>query len=759
MGRITVFTAEDVHSEIVKNELKRMSLPYTEISVIDFPLRRSDLKALTNKTSIPQIFFNTRHVGGVSATLEALQRWKKPSNISTSTSTKNSLSNNGTSFFSATSAPFQLYQAEIESMPDPTSKKLEPTPPRSSAEQQDSDTKRVLRPSIGLPDGTTTTVRNIMEKLKNTLPQGKHTYKSTIYMNTFTGKQAVETFQEHMAISQDRAIVFTQNLLDASILEHVRADELKNSNFHNSDKEVYCLQCYRHPRILNSYRIWNEQPARVPNAVDLVARLDNMLTIMERGSLNEHGKIDHDHLIYSTNFPQLDEAVCELQKVDLVNLRETERKAFAINLFRFMLRYAFIKKGMPANEAEHKTFMKNMQFYVGCNLFSLQEWLDGILRANTPVNSSKKEPFGRLDARRKYALKHRDYKIHFALYAGCCLNSTCSLPFRQFSSDNLEAELDEAARAYCDDESFVAVNVNENPMSVRLSKIFCRYRSDFPGKNDATLLEIICAYAEGYKKVDMKKIVSAIKSIEISYKNDSWDMNSCNWPVHRKDQIQSKVKKGIIARVTRRFVPPKNPQNERIRLQSLRNLNLLDTFSEERFDCITRMVKEAFDVPIVLISLVDENRQWFKSTQWACPLAVPTETGRDISFCGHAINNGDNDILLIKNALEDDRFADNPLVTGPVSIRFYAGYALSVPSVDGGPNVNIGTLCLIDQKPRDLSDSQLEQLRHFGGMVEHEITRRDRESSHPTTSVPSPVMQRKALHRANSDTSLESASS
>jgi len=322
MGRITVFTAEDIHSEIVKNELKRLSLPYTEISVIDFPLRRSDLKALANKTSIPQIFFNTRHVGGVSETLKALRRWKKPSN-----SIKNSLTNKGTSSSAATPTPFQLYQAEIESMPDPTSNKLEPTPPRPSGEPQDSDTKRVLRASIELPDGTKTTVGNIMEKLRNTLPQEEHSYKNTIYMNTFTGKQAVETFQQHMAISQDKAIVFAQNLLSASIMEHVRADDLNNSTFHNSDKEVYCLQCYRYPRILNSYRIWNEKPARVPNAIDLLAQLDKMLTIIERASLNEQGKIDYDHLVGSTNYPQLDEAVSELQN-NFRKERKTDNKNF-----------------------------------------------------------------------------------------------------------------------------------------------------------------------------------------------------------------------------------------------------------------------------------------------------------------------------------------------------------------------------------------------------------------------------------------------
>jgi len=186
---------------------------------------------------------------------------------------------------------------------------------------------------------------------------------------------------------------------------------------------------------------------------------------------------------------------------------------------------------------------------------------------------------------------------------------------------------------------------------------------------------------------------------------------------------------GLLARVVRRFQPPKNPDNERLRLETLRNLNILDTLQEERFDCITRMVQETFYVPMVFISLVDENRQWFKSSQWACgltPASAPSEADRETSFCGHAINNGHDDILLIPNALDDDRFAENPVVTGPMGVRFYAGYALSVPSVDGiSPPVNIGTLCIVDQKPRDLTDEQLDQLRTYGAMVQREILRWD----------------------------------
>ena len=117
-----------------------------------------------------------------------------------------------------------------------------------------------------------------------------------------------------------------------------------------------------------------------------------------------------------------------------------------------------------------------------------------------------------------------------------------------------------------------------------------------------------------------------------------------------------------------------------------------------------------FGVSIALVSLVDEDRQWFKSRQG---LEAP-ETGRDISFCGHAILGGD--IFEIPDARADPRFADNPLVTGEPQIRFYAGAPLATSE-----GYRIGTLCLIDGQPRQLSEDERRSLRDLADAVEAEI--------------------------------------
>ncbi len=157
---------------------------------------------------------------------------------------------------------------------------------------------------------------------------------------------------------------------------------------------------------------------------------------------------------------------------------------------------------------------------------------------------------------------------------------------------------------------------------------------------------------------------------------------------------------------------PDIPANEAERLAALHALKVLDTPAEARFDRITRVAQRHFDVPIALVSLVDEGRQWFKS----CQGLDATETSRDISFCGHAILN--DAILIVPDATEDPRFADNPLVTGSPNIRFYAGTPLHAP---GGERV--GTLCVIDTQRRAFGAGDIAMLRDLADCVEEELAR------------------------------------
>lgn len=155
------------------------------------------------------------------------------------------------------------------------------------------------------------------------------------------------------------------------------------------------------------------------------------------------------------------------------------------------------------------------------------------------------------------------------------------------------------------------------------------------------------------------------------------------------------------------LLEPAVPLNEASRLATLRGLDILDTPPEERFDRLTRLAQHLLNVPIAVVSLVDSNRQWFKS----CQGLDASETPRSISFCGHAIL--DDQLFVIPDALLDPRFADNPLVAGAPYIRFYAGQPLK--AINGS---RLGTLCVIDRKPHQLTQEERDSLRDMAWLVE-----------------------------------------
>ena len=155
------------------------------------------------------------------------------------------------------------------------------------------------------------------------------------------------------------------------------------------------------------------------------------------------------------------------------------------------------------------------------------------------------------------------------------------------------------------------------------------------------------------------------------------------------------------------MIQPEDHSKEKERLASLESYSILDTLPEEEYDNLTAIAAEICGTPISLVSLLDNKRQWFKSHHGI----DASETPKEYAFCAHAINS-EEDILIVQDSRTDERFHDNPLVTGDPRVIFYAGIPLSTEN-----GLPLGTLCVIDHKPKLLSQSQIASLKALAKQV------------------------------------------
>jgi len=410
----------------------------------------------------------------------------------------------------------ERYNKEIRDQPDPTGPRLEvpttppvveqPAPPRPDEK------------SVTIPGGTKATVLEITEKLKSILPKATLKHKLTKYKNCCTGTQVVETLVQAYRMTEGDAVSFGKQLQQQQILRHVVSDD--DNAFDKTDALYFRLQCYHEPAVLNSYRVWTERVD--PDSMALVKRLKSMLGKVE-STVTCAGSVDYAE---AKNVPEayaaFEEAVCELQKVDMAAMDDKTRMAFGINVYNLMIKYAFMKVGIGSTNLSRYAFFGGVQMNIGGFLLSFNDLENGVLRSNRKPPYSLSVPFGKADPRLPLAVKEADCRIHFALNCGA---KSCP-PVKFFSVEALEEELRIVAMAFCEQDDNLRVDAENR--TLHLTMILNWYRVDF-AENNAGLPAKVVTFLRGEKQESLQKLIDDGGKIKVEFNEYDWSTNASNF--------------------------------------------------------------------------------------------------------------------------------------------------------------------------------------------------------------------------------------
>lgn len=491
---------------------------------------------LADRLTVPQVFFNDQHVGGADETLAVLAEWDGAD---------------------GGGGALAQYQTLVADFPDPTDPRLQlpttepvepapPPPPRPDAH------------CLVLPDGVTeASVLAVTETLKRLLqPVIRNNQRHlTVYKQSFTGQQAVGVLMTAYKIDAAKAVAFGRQLLRANLWHNVVVGGAGGGTAAAGDfvgtggTALYRLQCHHTPSVLNSYRSWTE---RVDPDIDgLGRRLSSLLAAVLAAATNPAtGTVDYKRALSaaataagampdaaSSPSPSplavFDEAVCELQRVDMFGMDEATRTAYAINVYNLMIQYAMVKVGVGTTTAARGRFFAGVQIQLSNHLFSFQDLENGVLRGNRRPPYGLAVPFGRRDPRLPLAIggaslssPSPDCRVHFALNCGA---KSCP-PVQFYTAEALTDELRIVALAFCEQDDHVRIDAETATLHV--STIFYWYRVDFAPSN-ALLPAKVLEYLRGEKKALLQGLIDASsqakKAVTVKFLPYDWSIHASDY--------------------------------------------------------------------------------------------------------------------------------------------------------------------------------------------------------------------------------------
>jgi len=489
MGRVTVFVSDEcIDSQLVRKLLLKYAIPFQEINVDRYPLRRAVMIQLTNCLTTPQVFFNKKYIGDSGSLASILKRYEQNTQtalyptvlerISREVLTE-SMSPEDKKMFRITATE------EYAAMNCPCNDKLDRTRIYDFVqvtEKLESNIGKISRELLNfLPRRNTSRFIAAFKK-----PMSLKSYQSLpVYYDYFSGKEAIKTFMKHYNLpSSDHAVTLGQKLLSLGIIHRIGI----MSNFF-SPKGFFRLQPLQSPKILNSFRVWTKASGRDhlspdPKPIMTLSHLLQQMAEIITSATNDAGIVDYDAAQKNSRFRQFEESVCQLQLTDLKDMDANTRKTFFINVYNLMKKHTLIK--LCPKKVE-KGMFTDVHYNVGGFLFNLEDIYHGILRRNAMHPISKIKMFSQSDPRASFSLQEEDARIHFAL------NDRNNAVLYEYHVDAIDEELRIAAELYCKSNERVYISGREN--KVIFPKFMKILLSDFTVNGDThSFLEAIAKY-------------------------------------------------------------------------------------------------------------------------------------------------------------------------------------------------------------------------------------------------------------------------
>mmetsp|Transcript_18217 Transcript_18217/g.41375 ORF Transcript_18217/g.41375 Transcript_18217/m.41375 type:complete len:500 (-) Transcript_18217:287-1786(-) len=492
--KITIFSMKTCpHCARAKKALEARGYEFHDISISDYPEKRSDMLSLADRLTVPQIFVNTVHVGGASELIEAL--------------------GNGA---------FEKMVQELQHEQDPQDPRLQipDYPPKPEAKPAELEEELLCAGTECL------SYEDTVRELKNGLRITDRAYHGTVYKRCFLGSEAVSFLQTRFSLkSRLEALQVGNSFLDSNVFHHVCRDHsLKDENL------FYRLQADCEPEILNNIRVWNN---RVDDPLITVRECKKKFSALQSRYTDSDGLIDYAAISKDSDFWKFAESTCEFQKLDVSSLNLSQKKAFFINLYNLMVLHAFAQVGIPQTSFRRMSFFDTVGYSVGGHFFSLNDIENGILRGNKKAPFHLSPPFAKNDPRLDFALPSCENRIHFALNCGA---KSCP-PIKNFTSESVEEELRVVAMAFLEMEE--NLKVDKTLKIVYLSKILSWYGRDF-GKSDVEVVQTILPWVRGSAKEDLQALIST-KSFKIKFFPYDWSTNASDFIAYDPQDLKEKA--------------------------------------------------------------------------------------------------------------------------------------------------------------------------------------------------------------------------